>query len=536
MLDRVSWHGDSVGGDHLEAVLEWLASVRDDPLGFVLGAFPWGEPETPLAKFDGPLAWQRELLEWIANGLLTPEQAMLRATASGHGVGKSALVSMIILWAMCTFPDTKGVITANTEPQLKTKTWAELGRWFNLCWFAREFFTLHATSLTSKDPERAQTWRVDMIPWSKTNPQAFAGLHNSGKRQFMIFDEASEIADIIWETAEGFLTDIDAQRFWLAFGNPTQNTGRFRECFDGGAHQDMWVTRQIDSRTVEITDRKLQEALIRTYGGEDSDYVRIRILGQFPRQGLMEFFSAAEIDAAMSTEREVFIDAQTPLAIGVDVARYGANNSVIFPRKGRDARSIPRRVYNGLSTTELANHVFDCWTLYHPDGIFIDGGGVGGGVVDQCRSRHLHVWEIQFQAKDTITGTANDNSGERYANMRAAMYGALRSWLRGGLLPADADLRSAMLAIRYTFKKDEILLVPKEDLLKDNPGLSLDDLDALALTFGGPLAAHHGAGRDGPQPQLHVTEYNPFDTKMIYDVGQGQSPSLTWDPFEGALR
>jgi hypothetical protein len=219
-----------------ESLVEWLALVRDDPLAFVLGAFPWGEPDTPLAKFSRPLDWQCEVLEYLRTGLLTPHAAICRATASGHGIGKSALVSMIIIWAMMTFPDTKGVITANTETQLKTKTWAELGRWFNLCWFGREFFKLNATSLVSKDESRERTWRVDMIPWSKTNPQAFAGLHNSGKRQFMIFDEASEIEDIIWETAEGFLTDLDAQRFWLAFGNPTKNSGRFREAFPHRPH------------------------------------------------------------------------------------------------------------------------------------------------------------------------------------------------------------------------------------------------------------------------------------------------------------
>lgn len=524
MLDRSAWHGSPVSmrspstDDWRAQLFEQLAEVRDDPLGFVFFAFPWGEPDTPLAKFDGPLEWQCEVLEALRVGLLTPSQAIMRATASGHGIGKSALVSMIILWAFITFPDTKGVITANTENQLKTKTWAELGRWFNLCWFSREFFTLNATSLVSKDPERERTWRVDMIPWSKTNPQAFAGLHNSGKRQFMIFDEASEIEDIIWETAEGFLTDIDAQRFWLAFGNPTKNSGRFRECFDGGAHHEMWETRQIDSRTVPITDRKYQEALIKAYGA-DSDYVRIRILGQFPRMGLMEFFSAADVDAAMADNREVYVDAQTPLAIGVDVARYGANNSVIYMRKGRDGRSIARKVYNGISTVELSQRVFDAWTEYHPDGIFIDGGGVGGGVVDQCRARHLYVWEIQFGAKDSITGVGNDNTGEKYANMRAAMYGALRSWIKVGMLPRDSDLRTALLAIRYTFnRQDEIQLVAKEDLLEDNPGLILDDLDALALTFGGPLAPNKNAGGEGPREPIHVTEYNPFDPKFMEAV------------------
>jgi hypothetical protein len=520
MLDRISWHGSPISerspdSNWQEQLLEWLASVRDDPLEFVLGAFPWGETGTQLEAYTGPMPWAIDLMGRIKSGLLTADEAIQEAVASGHGIAKSTTVAMITLWAFMTFPDCRGVITANTETQLKTKTWAELGKWFNLCWFSREFFTLNATSLVSKDPERERTWRIDMIPWSKTNPQAFAGLHNKGKRMLMIFDEASEIEDIIWETAEGAFSDRDTQLIWLVFGNPTRNTGRFRECFDGGQHHGFWHTTQIDSRTVPIYNRSRAERLIKTYG-EDSDYVRIRILGQFPRQGLMEFFSAADIDAAMSPDREVYIDAQTPLAMGVDVARYGRNNSVIFPRKGRDARTIARKVFNGINTVELANWVFDCWTQWHPDGIFIDGGGVGGGVVDQCRAKHLHVWEIQFGAKDSVTGVNNNNSGEKYANMRAAIYGACRSALPTLMLPNDPDLRNAMLAIRYTFNKnDEILLVSKEDLMEDNPGLILDDLDALCLTFAGPLAPHPGAGREGPQVEIHVSEYNPFDAKHM---------------------
>jgi hypothetical protein len=193
------------------------------------------------------------------------------------------------------------------------------------------------------------------------------------------------------------------------------------------------------------------------------------------------------------------------------VARFGRNNSVIFPRKGRDARTMARKVFNGISTVELANHVFSCWEQWHPDGIFIDGGGVGGGVVDQVRQRHLFCYEVQFGGKDAITGVVYDNAGESYSNMRAAMYGALRSWLKTGILPPDPELRSAMLAIRYTFNnKDQIQLVSKEDLMDDNPNLVLDDLDALVLTFGGPLARHSRAGGEHPQKPLVETEYDPY--------------------------
>ena len=501
-----------------DGLLAWLAEVRDDPYAFTMGAYPWGEPGTELENYDGPDEWSKDLMERIKLGLINTNEAIQEATASGHGIGKSATVAWLIMWAFCTFPDTRGVITANTETQLKTKTWAELGRWFNRCWFSRDHFHLTATGLFSKDPDRERTWRIDMIPWSEKNPAAFAGLHNQGKRILLVFDEASEIPDVIWETAEGALTDADTQILWLVFGNPTRNSGRFRECFPGGRHAEFWHSRQIDSRSVRITNKARFDKWIKAYG-LDSDFVRVRVLGQFPRVGEMEFFSSADIDAAMSPDREVFVDAFTPLAIGVDVARFGANNSVIFPRKGRDARSIARKVYNGINTVELANRVHDCFAEWRPDGIFIDGGGVGGGVVDNCRQQRLFVTEVQFGGKDQITGIVFDNAGEKYANMRAAMYGALRAWVKTGLLPADDTLRTAMLAIRYTFNsRDEIQLVSKEDLLEDNPNLVLDDLDALALTFGGPLARNPNAGSEFGHlrnPDVAEHDYNPYSEERM---------------------
>lgn len=498
-----------------EKLLSWLASVRDDPLAFTLGAYPWGEAGTVLEKFDGPEEWACALMNRIRDGLIDTNTAIQEATASGHGIGKSATVAMITIWAFTTFPDTRGRVTANTETQLKTTTWSEIGKWFNLCFFTADHFTLTATSLFSKDPERAQTWRIDMVPWSEKNPAAFAGLHNKGKRLLLIFDEASEIPDIIWETAEGAMTDADTQIMWLCFGNPTRNIGRFKECFEGGKFANQWHSTQIDSRTVKVSNKKRLAGWIESYG-LDTDFVRVRVLGQFPRKGLMEFFSAAEIDEAMS--REPYVQRTDALVLGVDVARYGANSSVIFPRKGRDARTIQREVFNGLSTVELADRVHKTHERLHADGIMIDGGGVGGGVVDNCRRQKLFVYEIQFGGKDIIYNTEQGNEGERYANNRAAMYGACRAWIRTGALPNDPELRRQMLSIRYTFNnKDEILLERKEDLVdEDGNGVSVDDIDALCLTFSHPVAANAYAGGEHlHQPSQAEFEYHPYDEERM---------------------
>lgn len=504
-----------------EAILQALSEYTNDPLGFVGCFFPWGVEGTELENFIGPEQWQKDVLVYIRDRLQSGEyqvqssgdvvqvinEAIQTAVASGHGVGKSTLVAWIILWAISTFEHARGVVTANTETQLKTKTWAELGKWHRL-FMAKEFFKLTATAIFNAEHER--TWRIDMVPWSERNTEAFAGLHNKGRRILLIMDEASAIPDVIWETSEGALTDSNTQILWCVFGNPTRNTGRFRECFS--RFKARWWTRQVDSRTVSLTNKKQFDRWIEDYG-EDSDFVRIRVKGIFPRVGEMEFISAIDVDLAM--EREVQTSSSDPLAMGVDVARYGQNASVIFLRKGRDGRSFPRRRFQGLSTVDLAQKINETHFELHSDGIFIDGTGVGGGVVDNVRAMHLYCWDVQFGGKDDVGGTATGNTGERYANKRCAMWGAMRAWIKVGALPPDEELKSQLVGITYTYNlKGEIQLEKKEDMMKrglDSP----DDADALALTFAYPLAPHLDAGGYPPRKPQIETEYDPYSAERM---------------------
>jgi len=495
-----------------DKLLDWLAEVNDDPLSFVHGAFPWRE-EGVLSGFDGPEPWQADILRMVRDGL-SVDRAIQMATASGHGVGKTALVSWLILWAISTKPDTRGVVTANTETQLRTKTWAELGKWYHR-FIAKEYFQLTATAIFSTDAAHERTWRIDMVPWSERNTEAFAGLHNKGRRILVVFDEASAIPDIIWETTEGALTDSETEIIWTVFGNPTRNTGRFRECFPGQRFSSVWRSKQVDSREVSLTNKEQIKSWIDAYG-EDSDFVRIRVRGVFPRTGETEFISNADVEAA--TQAEAFSQPNDALVIGVDVARYGANESVIFFRKGRDARSIPPLRFRGLSTVDLAGRVSEVYHQYRIDAIFIDGGGVGGGVVDAVRALHLHCFDIQFGSKPDAVGWATGSEGERYANKRAEMWGSMRAWLKGGAIPAMDDLRAQLVGPTYTYNlRNEIILEKKEDMMKR--GLESPDLaDALALTFALPVAAHANAGGEHPQKPLVESEYNPFDEKHMKEA------------------
>ena len=222
--------------DPRQSLVEQVASYALDPLGFVFFAFPWGEAGTELADATGPRDWQRELLAELGRRLREGSEIghllpILMARASGHGVGKSTVAAWVILWGLSTMPNARVVVTANTDSQLRTKTWPEVTKWLRLM-INRDWFKATATAVFSAQAERERLWRADAIPWSEENTEAFAGLHNKGRRVILIFDEASaQSATRSGRSPKGALTDEGTEIIWLAFGNPTRNSGRFRECF-----------------------------------------------------------------------------------------------------------------------------------------------------------------------------------------------------------------------------------------------------------------------------------------------------------------
>lgn len=488
----------------MSEIIEELGSFAYDPYAFVMWAFPWGEAGTELAKETGPAPWQEKILKSVRDKIMTMEQALRHAVTSGHGVGKSALVSWLVWWSYSTFPGTRGVVTANTENQLKTKTWVEIAKWHRL-FIARELFKCTATAIFSIDEEQAREWRIDIVPWSERNTEAFAGLHNAGKRLIIIFDEASAIPDIIWETTEGALTDLDTEIFWFVFGNPTRNVGRFRDCFDGGRFEKRWITLCVDSREVARTNKTEIEGWIADYG-LDSDFVRVRVLGQFPRIDSVSFISR---DLAMSAVNRLLENAIGPVVIGVDVARFGDDFSVIWPRKGRDASTYPPRFFQGIDTQRLSHEVVKYYNEIDAQMVFVDGGGVGGGVVDTLVAMGVRVFEVTFGARSD-----NLNPSAKYMNKRAEIWGELRDFLKVGSVPrrvADRDLVEELIGPTYSLNTKDQIQLESKDMMKRRGVASPDFADALACTFAFPVVDLPVMSR----PQFQ-TDYNPQSLENIY--------------------
>lgn len=492
-----------VNPDDLEGqLIEDIAQFTHDPLGCALYSFPWGEGE--LAGVDGPRDWQADTMRDIGKHLSNPKtrfEPLMIAVASGHGIGKSADIGMILHWAMSTCEDCKVVYTANTENQLRTKTGPELAKWFRLAINAH-WFKPTATAIYANDPGHEKSWRADAVPWSEQNTEAFAGLHNKGKRIVLVFDEASNIADKVWEVAEGALTDEDTEIIWIAFGNPTRNSGRFRECFRRFKHR--WITRQIDSRTVDGTNKAQIQKWIDDYG-EDSDFVRVRVRGMFPRASDLQLIPSDWTAEAM--RREAVFGLDDAMVCGIDIARGGIDNNVIRFRRGMDARSIKPIKIPGSETRNTTVFIAKVCTLvqeHKPDAVFVDSTGVGGPVADQLRRLMpgVPIIDVNF---------ASAAPDRHYANMRTYIWWKLREAIRAGLaLNDDPDLEQELTSPEYDHNaSDQIALEKKKDI-KKRLGISPDDGDALALTFTFPVQRnrHHGDNGTGL-----TSEYDPFARK-----------------------
>ena len=466
-------------------LIDDIAGFTHDPLGHALYAYPWGEGV--LAGINGPRAWQRDVLEEIGAHLRNPEtrfQPCRIARASGHGIGKSALIGMVVKWALDTCEDCRIVTTANTESQLLTKTSPEIAKWAGLA-ITADWFKATATALISTVKGHEKAWRADLVTWSTNNTEAFAGLHNMGKRIVLIFDEASGIDPKVWEVALGALTDENTEIIFLAFGNPTLNTGTFRELF--GKLRNLWKTKQIDSRTVEGTNKAYLDELVATYGLE-SDIVKVRVLGQFPSASSMQFIPSATVEEAQT--REIGIGLGTdPVIFGVDCARFGDDHSTLAIRCGRDARSRTWKRWHHMDAMTLAGDIALEAAIWKPDAIFVDAGNIGAAVIDRLRQLLPDTLITEVWFGSTRVREANWIGGTRIrvANKRAEMWTNMRHWLAAGAIPDHQGLHDDLIGPEYTFNDEQAVMLEKKKHMKARGLSSPDDADALACTFAEPV-------------------------------------------------
>lgn len=484
-------------GDFDSEVLSALEKFVYDPLGYVEFMYSWGEGR--LVDYpDGPDEWQRRVLTDIGNYTRTATKAERFAVRSGHGIGKGALSSWVIDWFINCKPHPQIVVTANTRPQLETKTWREVAKWWGLK-LNKHWFKHTATKYYSVfHPE---TWFAAAIPWSKDNTEAFAGTHE--EYVLVVYDESSKIDDEIWEVTEGAMTTANCM--WLCLGNPTRNTGRFSSCFK--SDKARWHTYEIDSRTAKMANKAEIAEWGETYG-EDSDFFRVRVLGKEPRKGMTQLISEDAALAARGKEYPEHMWGGAAKVIGIDIARYGDDKTAMITRQGCQSYNLKK--YRGLDTNAIVSIASRRIHEEQPDAVFIDEG-YNPGVLDNLLGLNFDclIIGVQFGSRPA--------DQRKFVNKRTEMWWEMKDWIEGGAgIPDDKELFTDLTIPEYMFNEgnDKIQLERKKDM-KDRGFDSPDCGDALALTFAEPVFPR----RSGlaAEPSFSKYDYDVLEHNQAYE-------------------
>ena len=463
-----------------------MARCYADPLRFVRLAYPWGVAGSPLEAFAGPDRWQADFLTRLGaavrarafNGVDAVSPIRM-CVSSGHGVGKSALSAWLVNWLLSTRPQTVGTVSANSFPQLETKTWASIQKWTKWSLTGHWFIS---TGMRLYHSAHKESYFVAPQSCKEENSEAFAGQHNISSTSFYIFDESSSIPDAIFGVANGGLTDGEPMIF--LFGNPTRSTGLFyRACF--GSERNRWDTVVVDSRDSSLTNKEELQAWIDA-DGIDSDYVRVRVRGLPPRASDAQFIDADRIAGAQA--RVVVVPEDEPLVAGFDVARGGGDFCVLRYRRGLEASEIPPlriRGEHARDTMRVVTVIAEALQQHPVARLFVDGTGIGGPLVDRLQQLGIR------QAVDVQFGGSSPDA--KYANLRAYMWGRMKDWLARGRIDSDARLEMDLGGPGYDHNRQDQLVLESKERMKARGVDSPDDGDALALTFAQPVMARRRA-------------------------------------------
>ena len=484
-----------------QAAARIAAHFRDDPEGYVDFMFPWGKKGTMLEYSDGPRKWQREILRDFGERLRSRNVEELRqakqsistikySIVSGHGSGKSALLSWITLFLFDTRPYSMGSMTATTKQQMEGKFFSQLELWLKISKLSK-FGTIVAGNNPRLQRVGAEnTWKLEGYSPAKERSEAFAGQHSNTSASYYIFDEASGVDDAFYDVCQGGL--MDSEPFVFACGNGTKPYGFFYNSHhptkESRESDKGWNLYSVNSLDVEGINLDNINEMIDDHGFE-SDFVRTRIRGLFPILGESAFFSKDIIDDCIGMEDPRDND-YAPLLIGVDVARQGDDKSVICVRKGRNVRNAMGRdtwmYFDKNSITQLASAISALCVRMAQRGtpaqrVFVEGIGVGEGLIDQLANLGVpHVVEVKTGSPKVSRAGAFNKRAEMYMNLREAM-------VQGLALPDSDRLHKDLSGIQFGYKDSGALYLQSKKDMKSRGQLSCDFSDALALTFCDPV-------------------------------------------------
>lgn len=439
-----------------EVVLQW----RNEPSIFVKDALG-----------VSPEPWQVEAL----NAVRDFDRIAIK---SGHGVGKSAFLSWVVLWWLLTRYPARAACTANTADQLSDVLWGEIDKWFRrMPEGLRGLLEVTSDKVIFKENPKecfaaARTAR-------KENPEAFQGRHS--ENMLFIADEASGIDDIIFETGKGAMSSHGAKT--ILTGNPTRTSGYFFDAFNKNGH--LWKTLTVPcSASSQVTQKYIEEC--KEEYGEDSNMFRVRVLGEFPIEGDNVIIPLHFCESAI--DRDVSVIDST-VVWGVDVARFGDDRTALAKRRGNHLLE-PVKFWQKSDTTQNIGRLVNEWNetpkSLRPDIIYVDAIGYGAGVADGLCERGLPAFGVNVAEVPAV--------GEKFMRLRDELWWSGREWFRTMQvrIPKDSRLIYELCLPTYSFTSGGKIKAESKDEVKKRTSRGAGDLgkspdlaDAFLLTFAG---------------------------------------------------
>lgn len=462
-----------------------------------------------------PDPWQEEALEAY------PKCPRLAMKAS-KGPGKTTTLSWIAWNFLLTRPQPKVLATSISGDNLADGLWTEMDKWRGKCPLLQKHFEWTKTRIYHRG-QFETTWWMAARQWSQSADKSqqantLAGMH----ADYILFllDESGGIPDPVMVTAEAALSSCIEGHIVQA-GNPTHLSGPLYRAVN--LERALWKVIEIsgDPDDPKRSSRiSLQWAvdMIKTWGREHP-YVLVNVLGRFPPSSFNALIGPDEVRDSMKRYYRDFEIGNAPKVLGVDVALFGDDQSVIAFRQGLQMMNFKK--YRNLRPSEGASIVSREWEEYGAQAAFVDAtGGAGSGWVDGLMLLGRAPIGVQF------AGQAHEN--QRYANKRAEMYFDAIAWIkRGGALCPDDNLIAQLTATTYTYEKrgDRFLIEPKDMVKAKLNGNSPDEADAFILTFAEPVQPGDVKGR----PRF-TADYNPF-AEVNKSTGITAKFSYNYDPF-----
>jgi phage terminase large subunit len=483
-----------------------------------------------LYKVD-PVAFVREVLkiepdEWQKDFLIKYGRSQRVAAKACKGPGKTAVLAWCAWHYLTTRIDAKVIATSISGDNLSDGLWSEMAKWQAKSQFLTEAFTWTATKISNNDSPKV--WWMVARTWSRSADKEKQGVTLAGKHAdniLFILDEVGGIPDAVMAAAEAALSNAgsevnpNAEAKILICGNPTHLSGPlYRACT---TEASLWEVIEItgdpdDPKRSPRISKDWARDMIKKYG-RDNPWVLVTVFGKFPPSSLNALLGPDDVEAAFKRVYAKDVYAHAAKILGVDVARQGDDQTVIYPRQG--LVSFKPKIMRVPNIVQIAGAVASAANKWGADAINVDGtGGFGSGVIDLLRLWGFTVNDVHFASKSI---------SQEYYNKRSEIIFEAAKWIKnGGCLARLPEMKEEAVLMEYVFQGDKFRIIEK-DQIKEKLGRSPDIFDALALTFAVPVAK-----RD-PMEHLRSVEekdYNPVH-KFTEQNHQEKQTIDDWNPL-----